>query len=153
MSGLYALLYRSRATRELDERDLLPILTSSLRNNARVGVTGLLLYGPAAPVPPPDSDVPPAPLLVPFEGPGVFVQWLEGPEAAVRETFERISLDSRHTDVVLLGEGMHPRERRLFPQWAMALETRPVLPTTPEEVAAFATARPAADPPSDPAAR
>lgn len=153
MPGLHALLYRSRATRELDERDLLPLLTSSLRHNARAGVTGLLLYGPAEPLPPPAPDAPPSPLLVPFEGPGVFVQWLEGPEAAVRATFERITLDARHTDVVLLGEGMHRRERRLFPQWAMALETRTVLPATPEEIASFAVRHPEEPPPSDPAAR
>jgi hypothetical protein len=153
MPDLYALLYRSRATRPLDERDLLPILTASLRNNARAGVTGLLLYGPAEPLPPPDPDAPPSRLLVPFEGPGLFVQWLEGPEAAVRATFERISLDPRHTDLELLGDGMHRRERRLFPQWAMGLETRAVLPASPEEVGSFALSPPEAPPPPDPAAR
>ena len=153
MSDLFALLYRSRAVRALDERDLLPVLTTSLRNNARAGVTGLLLYGPAEAPPPTDDDAPLSSVVVPFDGPGVFVQWLEGPKAAVRETFERISADPRHTDVHMLGDGLIRRERRLFPSWAMALEMGYPLPATPEEMEAFAAAHEPAPTPTDPAAR
>ncbi|MEP0547857.1 MAG: BLUF domain-containing protein [Rhodothermales bacterium] len=139
MSLLHTLLYRSRATRELDERDLLPILMSSMRNNARVGVTGLLLYGPPTPLPEPDPEAPPPTTLVPFEGPGVFVQWLEGPEAAVRATYDRIDADRRHTDVEVLARGT--RERRLFPHWSMALETVRALPETVADVERLAEQR------------
>lgn len=153
MSDLYALLYRSRATRALDERDLLPILTSSLRNNARAGITGLLLYGPAEAPPPADDDAPPSTNVVPFDGPGVFVQWLEGPMDALRSTYDRISADPRHADVQMLGDGLVRRERRLFPSWAMALEMGYPLPSTVDEMEAFAAAHQPAPPPSDPAAR
>lgn len=139
MPTLHTLLYRSRATRELGERDLLPILMTSMRNNARVGVTGLLLYGPSTPLPPPDPDAPPADTVVPFEGPGVFVQWLEGPEEAVQKTYERIDADARHTDVEILDRGTS--DRRLFPHWSMALEAVRSLPDTPEEVVRFAERR------------
>ena len=152
MPDLFGLLYRSRATRPLDERDLLPILTASLRNNARAGVTGLLLYGPPdAPIPA-DEDDPPSTLLVPFSGPGVFVQWLEGPEAAVRATYSRIHADSRHTGVEVLDE-VEALPRRLFPSWAMALEMGYPLPGSAAEIAAFAAAQETSAPPPDPAAR
>lgn len=136
---LYTLLYRSHATRELDERDLLPILMTSMRNNARVGVTGLLLYGPPRPLPAPDPDAPPSSVVIPFEGPGVFVQWLEGPEEAVRATYERIHADARHADVEILGES--GRDRRLFPHWSMGLETVCALPETAADVERVARAR------------
>ena len=55
------------------------ILDASQRNNARAGVTGALIF----------ND-------------GVFGQVLEGPRDAVEETFERIQLDDRHSDVTLL---------------------------------------------------
>ena len=139
MPTLHTLLYRSRATRELDERELLPILMTSMRNNARVGLTGILLYGPPEPLPAPDEDAPPTGTVVPFEGPGVFVQWLEGPEEAVRNTYERIGQDARHTDVEILDRGTS--DRRLFPHWSMALETVHDLPETPEDVVRFAEQR------------
>lgn len=137
MPPLHTLLYRSRAVRAFDERDLLPILMSSMRNNARVGVTGLLLYGPPDPLP--ETDDPPPTTIIPFEGPGVFVQWLEGPEEAVGATFERIGRDRRHTAVDVLARST--REARLFPHWSMALETVRALPETPDAVARFAADR------------
>lgn len=139
MPHLYTLLYRSRATRALDERELLPILMASMRNNARVGLTGLLLYGPPEPLPEPEPDAPPATNVIPFEGPGVFVQWLEGPEDAVRATYGRIGADPRHTDVRILDAGTS--ERRLFPHWSMALETVRALPETMDDVIRFAEER------------
>jgi hypothetical protein len=139
MPTLHTLLYRSRATRELDERELLPILMTSMRNNARVGVTGILLYGPPTPLPEPDPDAPPVAAVVPFEGPGVFVQWLEGPEAAVEKTYARIDADPRHTDVEILDRGTS--ERRLFPHWSMGLNTVRSLPETTGDVIRFAEER------------
>jgi hypothetical protein len=137
MPPLHTLLYRSHATRALDERELLPILMTSMRNNARVGLTGLLLYGPPEPLA--ESDAPPSTNVIPFEGPGVFVQWLEGPEEAVRATFERIGRDRRHAGVELVAQGT--REARLFPHWSMALETTLALPETAADVERFAADR------------
>lgn len=134
--SVFGLLYRSRATRDLDERELLPILMASMRNNARAGVTGVLLYGPSTPLPERGEFDPQPSTVVPFEGPGIFVQWLEGPIEAVQETLERIGRDARHTDVEVLEQGEH--DMRLFPHWAMALETCRRLPSSIEDIIAVA---------------
>jgi len=47
-----------------------------------------------------------------------FVQALEGDKAAVEATFDRISLDPRHTDIELLHAEVTPRRR--FADWSMA---------------------------------
>ena len=58
------------------------ILAASRRNNVRVGVTGALIFNR-----------------------GTFGQVLEGPEAAVEETFMRIEDDPRHDEVQVLELG------------------------------------------------
>jgi hypothetical protein len=115
----YALLYQSRATRGLDASGLRAILETAVVRNEALDVTGLLLYGEMAN----------------FPGiPGLFVQWLEGPEAAVRSLYERICADPRHVDVVTVAEG--PAEAftgtdgRLFPAWAMAVKRLSDVPAT-----------------------
>ena len=70
------------------------ILAASRKNNARVGVTGALMFNS-----------------------GCFAQVLEGPRAAVEETFERIQQDERHGDVSLLG--FEAVEHRAFETWSM----------------------------------
>ena len=71
------------------------ILKSSRRNNAKVGVTGALLFNS-----------------------GCFAQVLEGPSSAVSETFERIQWDERHSDVLVLEYA--PVAGRSFPDWSMS---------------------------------
>jgi hypothetical protein len=71
------------------------ILKSSRSNNARVGVTGALLFNS-----------------------GCFAQVLEGSSSAVSETFERIQWDDRHSDVLVLEYG--PVAARAFPDWSMS---------------------------------
>ena len=70
------------------------ILDISQANNGFVGVTGALIF----------ND-------------GVFGQVLEGPRAAVEETFERIQLDDRHFDVTLLD--ISAITARSFADWSM----------------------------------
>ena len=70
------------------------ILAASRANNARVGVTGALMFNA-----------------------GCFAQVLEGPRQAVEETFERIQQDERHGDVSMLAFG--PVESRAFETWSM----------------------------------
>lgn len=70
------------------------IVKQSRARNAASGVTGFMA----------------------FDGLG-FLQVLEGPEDAVRETYERIGRDRRHRDVTLLGT--RSIERRDFPDWHM----------------------------------
>ncbi len=98
---LYRLIYRSRnhivgARPDADiGQEIHSILEASRRRNAANQVTGALL----------------------FTGSG-FAQVLEGPRDVVEQTFERIGMDPRHTDVVVLS--FTPTERRSFPQWSMA---------------------------------
>ncbi|MGI4765000.1 MAG: BLUF domain-containing protein, partial [Janthinobacterium lividum] len=99
MSDLYRLVYTSRnllAGGESEQSAAVgAILAASKRNNARVGVTGALLFNA-----------------------GSFAQVLEGPRAAVETTFERIQRDARHSDVSVLQ--CDPVVERGFPNWSMA---------------------------------
>jgi len=88
------ILYISTARDGFDEAALDGILRSSRRNNAAVGVTGLLVVGGRR-----------------------FLQVLEGPEEAVASVFERISRDPRHFAVVRLSR--KTIETRTFGEWAM----------------------------------
>ena len=98
MSDIYRLVYTSRnlLTGGEDEQQaaVAGLLAVSKRNNARVGVTGALL----------------------FNG-GSFAQVLEGSRAAVESTFERIQRDRRHSDVAVLQ--CEPVAARGFPNWSM----------------------------------
>ncbi len=47
----------------------------------------------------------------------IYMQLLEGPEAAVRKTYEHILRDDRHIEIVLISEA-HVDER-VFPDWDM----------------------------------
>lgn len=77
------------------EAEILNILEASQRNNARVGITGALLFS---------GDL--------------FAQALEGPLPAVQEVFERIQCDERHRDTVVLA--CDPVPAREFGVWSMA---------------------------------
>lgn len=116
---LYALLYQSTACWGLGDPDLSAILESAQARNARLDVTGLLLYGRITRLP---------------QVPGTFVQWLEGPEASVREVFSRIAMDERHRDVEILAAGelaaVAGGEERLFPDWTMELRRLADVPAT-----------------------
>lgn len=87
------LLYISTAVRGA-EIDVPAIVGQSVRNNRRAGVTGLL-WG--------DNKR--------------FLQVLEGEDAAVQATFDRIAADSRHRGIVVL----HDRTvgSREFGEWSM----------------------------------
>jgi hypothetical protein len=95
---VFYLIYVSDATRQLDEAQLMDILTVSRAANAEIGVTGLLLY----------------------KG-GRFMQMLEGTERAVRDLLDKITRDPRHYNVVMLQEGTHGG--RVFPDRAMGFRT------------------------------
>lgn len=88
------LVYISTSRQPLNPQALDQILTVSRRNNERAGITGLLLSGGRR-----------------------FLQVLEGPQAEVRTTFDRISQDPRHFAIVELSrrEIASPQ----FGHWAM----------------------------------
>jgi hypothetical protein len=106
---MLSLVYVSSAAAEFSESDLVALLKQSGEKNARMGITGLLLY----------KD-------------GNFMQVLEGPDDAVRQLFETILADSRHRGVIRLLE--RQIEQRQFANWAMAFRnlSDPALREIPE---------------------
>ena len=99
MSDLYRLVYASKNHLQGSDAEIAEavsqILDASQRNNARVGVTGALMFNA-----------------------GAFAQVLEGSQQGVESTFERIQCDPRHGDVTVLQCG--PAESRSFANWSMA---------------------------------
>ena len=91
---MFFLVYASSAARPFSESDLSDLLATSRENNARAGITGMLLY----------KD-------------GNFMQVLEGEEGAVRELYEKIGIDPRHRGEITLLRGF--AEERQFPDWSM----------------------------------
>lgn len=90
-----SITYVSSATRLLDDRELLVLLDEARARNDAAGVTGLLLY----------------------HG-GNFIQVLEGPDDAVRDTMDRIARDPRHDGLItILDDAI---DQRVFPDWSMA---------------------------------
>jgi hypothetical protein len=108
------LLYVSNTVDELGLGDLDQVLTASRRNNAMMGITGLLLF----------ID-------------GGFLQILEGEERAVRELYTRIAGDPRHRNARLMLDREVPC--RAFPEWSMGFE-RPCM-DDPETAGMFGVAR------------
>ena len=97
MSPYFQLIYCSRRPTSSDEigaADVRDILAVAREDNARDDITGALLV---------DADC--------------FAQLLEGPADKVEALFERIRLDPRHQDVVVLCR--QTVVERVFPDWSM----------------------------------
>jgi hypothetical protein len=90
-------IYASRAVDDLDEVDLLHLLTEARAANLRNGITGMLIYSSRS-----------------------FLQLFEGEEVGVESAWDRIRLDRRHTELRVLRDG--PAESRLFGDWTMGFE-------------------------------
>jgi hypothetical protein len=103
---LIRLIYVSHVARPTRLADVEEIVSIAAERNAANGITGLLVYTPSH-----------------------FIQALEGDDAAVRRTFERIRLDPRHVDVRIVGAN-EVVERR-FQDWAMT--ARPLWGPTSRE--------------------
>lgn len=88
------LIYISTSTRFFEECDLAEMLEQSRQQNARAGITGVLLYNK-----------------------GTFFQVLEGEEEQVDKTFEKIKADPRHHNIIKMKKG-HITERN-FSDWSM----------------------------------
>jgi hypothetical protein len=90
-----SVVYSSTATSAFTDADLAALLTVSRRNNARAGLTGMLVTRQDR-----------------------FLQVLEGPEPQVEELMTKIVADNGHHNVrVLLRE---PVESRQFADWTMS---------------------------------
>lgn len=93
--NMYELTYESVAKIGLTTVDIEEILKTSRTNNADNGVTGCLIYYN-----------------------NKFIQILEGTQQAVRETYNKIKIDRRHSEVRLIAE--NATDEKTFPQWGMA---------------------------------
>ncbi len=91
---MYFVVYASSATQRFTEADLRALLLKARANNARDGITGLLLY----------------------RG-GNFMQVLEGTKTAALAKYQRIARDPRHRGLVLLLSG--EEKERQFPDFSM----------------------------------
>jgi hypothetical protein len=91
---VFFLVYISSATQPFSVDDLSTLLAVSRKNNAELGITGMLLY----------KD-------------GNFMQVLEGDERTVRALYEKIGVDPRHSGEITLLQGFV--DERQFPDWSM----------------------------------
>ena len=92
---MYSLIYVSIATGSPTTADLLALLQQSRTNNARLGVTGILLYKERS-----------------------FIQLLEGEQDAVKALYAKIERDPRHRNPLTIRE--EAIDNRVFPDWSMA---------------------------------
>jgi Sensors of blue-light using FAD len=94
-SALSHIIYASSAVPGFTGADLVPILAASRLKNARLSITGMLLYTA-----------------------GSFFQVLEGEDSVITELLQTISADSRHKNVTKI---IHePIADRHFADWTMA---------------------------------
>jgi hypothetical protein len=97
-SELIHCIYASAASREFETEELADLLQLALANNARLGLTGMLLHAE-----------------------GSFFQVLEGPAAVVDALFARIERDQRHGAVTMIIR--EPIPKRHFDAWSMGFYT------------------------------
>lgn len=76
---MYRIIYKSRATGTIDKESLRDILYTSIQMNSLHGINGALIATRSS-----------------------YLQFLEGEEIAVKETFSQIEQDSRHTNVEVI---------------------------------------------------
>lgn len=100
------LIYSSVATKAFSDEELFSLLAKSRLNNQRDQLTGLLLYYDMG-----------------------FMQVLEGAEAAVSETFQRIERDPRHRNILKIIS--FQSQDRTFTNWSMGFKR--MSPTQMEE--------------------
>jgi Sensors of blue-light using FAD len=98
-----SVLYVSSAARALDPAELAAIIDLSRRNNARDGITGMLLYH--------DGNI---------------MQVVEGPRAAIDMLLGRLKRDPRHRRLTVILDGERPD--REFGEWTMGCVSSEALP-------------------------
>ncbi len=91
---MFFMIYVSSANSSFSRSELLNLLEKCHQNNARLEITGMLLY----------KD-------------GNFMQVLEGEEAVVRQLYNKIAGDARHHGAITLMQGSI--KERQFPAWTM----------------------------------
>lgn len=96
-ASLKQIVYFSSAVRLFSDDELLELLRIARANNARLGITGMLLY----------AD-------------GNFVQLIEGPDDAVDALYAKISRDQRHTSLLKALDG--PIQERRYADWTLGFD-------------------------------
>jgi hypothetical protein len=99
---VFYLIYISKATELMAQHQLMCILEQSRRNNTANDITGMLIYMESR-------------FINKLEG--RFMQLLEGDESDVRMIYDRILVDERNDQILLLNTGYY--ESRSFPGWSM----------------------------------
>ncbi len=94
---MYLLVYVSTAVQPFTDDQLISLLRQSREKNARLGITGLLLYKA-----------------------GNFMQLLEGPKDAVVSLANSIKADPRHHGMIVVLQEDH--DQREFPGWDMKFQ-------------------------------
>jgi hypothetical protein len=94
-TGLTRLAYCSTATEALDDASFAQIVSQAHHNNAKHGISGLMMWHQR-----------------------LIIQWIEGPAPELGRLWRNISLDPRHSSVVKLLHS-HGHAQRLYGQWAM----------------------------------
>jgi acylphosphatase len=92
--NLVHLIYASALSPDINKDEILQILKAAREKNARLNVTGMLLFD--------DGD---------------FFQVLEGDSDVVKQLFETIAKDKRHQRVTKIL--VEPIQARDFPEWTM----------------------------------
>lgn len=88
------LIYGSTSSKMMSSEELIELLHTSEHNNAKIGVTGMLLY----------KD-------------GNFLQVLEGRKEVVLPLYDKITRDERHHSVLTIAT--RSIKRRNFEHWSM----------------------------------
>ena len=91
------LIYCSQATHDVSPDELVTLLELARERNAAAGLSGMLLYSGQS-----------------------FLQMLEGDDAALDATYDRILVDERHMNLRLLKDAQV--NVRMFPDWTMGFE-------------------------------
>ncbi len=126
--AMFNLVYGSNASRPFSNAELFEMLERWRKKNARLGITGLLIY----------KD-------------GAFIQSLEGEELTVRALYAQIRADDRHFQANMVQA--IPVAERQFPDWSMGFKNldgvdaaafpgynpHPVIPGADEESAVKAS--------------
>ncbi|MGH1368715.1 MAG: BLUF domain-containing protein [Maritimibacter sp.] len=100
---MHRLVYLSEAVGDFGAKEVAQIIEVSRRFNARLGITGVLLYHE-----------------------GRIFQELEGERGAVTRAFNRIKRDKRHKNIQVVEFG--PAKRRAFEGWSLGCDHPDALP-------------------------
>lgn len=94
---MYEIVYCSKASHDLTQKDINDILKTAHDFNKRYHITGCLLYYNHE-----------------------FLQILEGDKERIQDLYSLIYEDDRHTDIIMLAEG--EKTERTFNDWSMAYQ-------------------------------